>query len=128
MSKNSVLDYAKALFEATDGLKGKELSEALAAFASLLSRHNMITRVPHVIKAYESYAKKQQGVVSINITTAREVEKTTLEHIKKAFGDKVEATHDIDAKLIGGLVVRTDDMIFDASLKMQLQKLKQILV
>ena len=80
-----------------------------------------------IIKEFIAYAKKQEGIVSLAVTSARELDSKTLEKIKSAFGDNVESTESIDASLIGGITVRTSDKIFDASLKTQLIRLKQSL-
>ena len=128
MKKNSTQDYAKALFEVTNGLKGENLKEAVGAFAKLLYEKNILKRAAQIIAEYEAYAKKQAGYVAIHITTARTIEKTTVEHIKKIFGDMVEATQTVDESLLGGMIVRTEGTILDASLKTQLKKLKEVLV
>lgn len=128
MTKDSIHDYAKALFEMADGLKGEELKQTLKAFAALLYKKNILKRSPQILAAYETYAKKRAGVVSIGITTAREVDAKTIDQIKKVFGEAVEATQSVDASLIGGVVIKTEDTIFDASLKTQLRILHSHLV
>ncbi|MBI5728646.1 MAG: F0F1 ATP synthase subunit delta [Candidatus Magasanikbacteria bacterium] len=128
MVKDSIHDYAKALFATTNGLKGEELKQAVKAFAALLFKHNILNRAPQIMAAYEAYAQKRSGVVTIAITTAREIDTKTTEQIKKIFGDMVEATRSVDASLIGGVVIKTEDTVFDASLKTQLRILKAHLV
>jgi F-type H+-transporting ATPase subunit delta len=128
MRKNSLQDYAKALYEITKDRKGADLKKALEAFVVLLSKKNVIKKAPIILKAYERYARKKEGHVAIEVTTAREIDKATLGHITKVFGDKVDTTEKIDTSLIGGVVIRTEDTILDASLKTQLQNLKTHLV
>lgn len=128
MKKNSIFDCAKALFEATSGLKGEELRQTVQAFAVFLYKKNLLKRASQIIAAYETYAKKRAGVVSIAITTARRIDVRTTEHIKKAFGTTVEAIESVDENLIGGAVIKTEDAIFDASLKTQLRALQAHLV
>lgn len=128
MKKNSIHDYAKALYEVTSLTKASEQKKVIAAFASLLYQNNIVKRAPAIIAAFERYAQKQEGGITMNITTARKIDKTTLDTIKKTFGAKVEATNDVDESLIGGLIVRTEDTIFDASLKTQLQALSAHLI
>ncbi len=128
MKKDSIHDYAKALFEVTDGLKGEELKSALKVFAAFLYKKNILKRAPQIAAAYEAYAKKRSGAVSIVITTAREIDAKTAGQIKKVFGETVEASQSIDESLIGGVVIKTEDTIFDASLKTQLRILHAHLV
>lgn len=124
MKKISIHDYAKALYEVTKDRKGAELKKATEAFAALLLKHNNIKKMGAVVKAFEAYAHKQAGEVTIEVITAREIDKTTLEHIKKVFGEKVEATQRVQEDLIGGVIIKTEDTILDGSLKKQLQTLQ----
>ncbi len=128
MRKNSINDYAKALYEVTKDLKGAELKKAVEAFASLLLKHSSLKKAPAIIEAYEKYANKKSGIVTIEVITAREIDKATLETVKKAFGDKVNARLTVQEDLIGGLVVKTEDTILDGSIKKQLQTLQAHLV
>lgn len=128
MAKVSIHDYAKALFEVTNGLKGEALQQALKVFAVFLYKKNILKRAQRIIAAYEEYAKKRAGVATIAITTAREIDSRTIEQIKKVFGNVVEATQSVDESLVGGVVIKTEDTIFDASLKTQLRILHAHLV
>lgn len=128
MRKNSIQDYAKALYEVTKDLKGTELKKATEAFAALLLRHNNLKMASAIIAVFETYAHKQAGEVAIEVITAREIDETTLESIKKVFGEKVNATHRVQEDLIGGVIIKTEDTILDGSLKTQLQNLQAHLV
>ena len=77
------------------------------------------------MKAFKEYAKLQQGVKKIVITSARELSEKITEEIALIFGKKVEVETKIDTTLIGGIVVRTGDTIFDASVKSQLEQLQR---
>lgn len=128
MKKISIHEYAKALYETTKDLKGAELKKATEAFAGLLLKHSNIKKTSAIVEAFEMYAHKQAGEVTIEVITAREIDKTTLESIKKVFGTKVDAVHRVQEDLIGGVIVKTEDTILDASLKTQLQILQAHLV
>lgn len=127
MKKNTIYDYAEALFDLTKDQRGERLQKILQAFAAFLYKKNILKRAPQIIAAYEAYSKKQAGIISLKITTARDIDTKTVEHIKKVFGSTVEATQAVDTSLIGGVVIATEDAIFDASLKTQLRRLEQSL-
>ena len=78
-----------------------------------------------IIREFEAYAKKQDGVVGIEITSARKLDKATLNLITKAFGEKVEAVESVDEGLIGGMRVKMEDRILDGSIRTHLMRLKQ---
>ena len=128
MAKSTNYDYAVALYDVTEHLKGKELDAALTNFVSLLFHDQKLKQASSIIAEFEKYAKKKAGIVSIEITSARELDDKTISHIKKAFGDKVETTQKINESILGGIIVREENKIFDASLKTQLSKLKSSLI
>lgn len=128
MKKNSTRQYAIALYEATAGAKKEDITAIVSNFASMLAKSRELKKAGRIINEFVDYAKEKEGFVRIDITSANSLDAKTLEAIKKVFGDKVEAVEKIDASLIGGLTIKTKDVILDASIKTQLLKLKQSLV
>ncbi len=126
--KISNKQLAKALHEAIKDLKGIDLKKVLAGFATILAREHKLKKADHIIAEYVKYAKAGEGIQEIEITTARELDEKTISHIKKAFGDNTEAVVKIDESLLGGMRVKTKDIILDTSLKTQLLKLKSSLI
>lgn len=125
MATFTVQDYAKALREVTKDAKGPELKKILQSFAELLYKKNVLKKADSIISVYEKLVRKEEGIKEIFITTARAVDKSTLEQIKKVFGTKVEATTSVDETLLGGMIVKTEDTILDASLRTQLRALHE---
>lgn len=126
--KISNKQLAKALYEATKDLKVNDVKKVLAGFVAILACEHKLKKSDFIIEEYIKYAKAGEGIQEIEITSARELDEKTLNHIKKAFGDNTEATVKIDESLLGGVRVKTEDRILDASLKTQLMKLKSLLV
>ena len=56
------------------------------------------------------------------------VEHAAINKIKKVFGENSDITETINKNLLGGIRVKVDDMIYDASLKKQLSRLKNQLI
>lgn len=125
MQGNSPKDYAVALFEATKDAKGTDLHDILHQFTTLIFKAGLIKQSDKIISEFIKYGKKQSGVIDIEITSARPLTEKIVAEIKKAFGNKVEATEKVNLEIIGGVRIKTEDKIFDASLKKQLQMLKQ---
>jgi len=126
--KNSIKQYAKALYEATKNAPKHDLSVILNNFLSLLQRDNKLKKVEYIIDEFVRYSKKAEGISEIEIESARKLDTATVEKIKKAFGGKSEVSETINKDLIGGLRIRMDDLIFDASIKKQISRLKQDLI
>ncbi|MEK7624828.1 MAG: ATP synthase F1 subunit delta [Patescibacteria group bacterium] len=127
MRKDSPRDYAVALYESTKDAKGSELKTILKQFTELIFKAGQVRQIEKIIAEYFKYSKLQEGITDIEITSARPLTAKLVNEIKKAFGNKVEATEGIDADLIGGVKIKTENKILDASLRHQLQLLKQTL-
>jgi len=128
MKKNSNKTYSKALYKAAEGLKGKDLEKILGNFILILARARKLKQAEKIIEEFKKYAKKQEGILEIKIISARKISDDLAEKIGKAFGKKVEITKEVDENLFGGFIVKTEDKIFDASVKTQLNNLKQRLI
>ncbi len=128
MSKLFPLQYAKILYELTFDLAEEKISPAIDAFILLLKKNQSINKLPYIIKEFEIYAQKKQGVQKAVVTSAVDLSQKTIEEIKKSLDLKGEVIVNIDKKIIGGVTVRVGDNIFDASLKTQINKLKQQLI
>ncbi|MFA7315136.1 MAG: F0F1 ATP synthase subunit delta, partial [Candidatus Magasanikbacteria bacterium] len=81
----------------------------------------------NIIVEFEKIIKKKQGIVEIEITSARKLDKNTLEEIKSVFAKNVESIEKIDESLIAGVKVKLEDRILDASMRTQLINLKKSL-
>ncbi len=128
MAKNTPKQYAVALHKITSGLSDKFLSEAIKEFVSLLARDHKLKQSSTIIDEFVHYSKKEEGIAEIEITTAGTLDKKTINKIKQSFGEKVEATIKTDPNILGGIKIKTEDRILDASLKTQLLKLKESII
>ncbi|OIO19568.1 MAG: ATP synthase F1 subunit delta [Candidatus Magasanikbacteria bacterium CG_4_10_14_0_8_um_filter_32_14] len=125
--KISNRQFAEALYELTIGLVEKDLDTTLEAFVKFLSKNRRLKQGNNIIVEFEKIAKKKQGIIEIEITSARKLDKDIVEKIKESFAKQVEAVEKIDESLIGGVRVKLEDRILDASVRMQLINLKKSL-
>ncbi|MBT3538679.1 ATP synthase F1 subunit delta [Candidatus Parcubacteria bacterium] len=125
MAKTSNKQYAEALYEVTQDLKGSDLSDAIKTFVEILVRDHKLKQGYNIIAEFERTVKKASGVVELEITSARELDKKIVEEIKQTFGKNVEAVTQVDESIIGGIKVKLEDKILDGSVKTQLKSLKQ---
>lgn len=128
MRKKSNLQFAKALYEVTKDLPKSHLPEAIKQFVLILQKNNKLKKMDYIIEEFENYSKKQEGAKIVEIETARKLDHTILNKIKKIFGEKSEITELVNKELLGGARIKVDDMIYDASLKTQLKSLRQQLI
>ncbi|OIO20155.1 MAG: ATP synthase F1 subunit delta [Candidatus Magasanikbacteria bacterium CG_4_9_14_0_2_um_filter_41_10] len=117
--------YAKILFELTDGKSGSALERAVEEFVKFLIDQRALSKKEYLMTAFKEYAKLQQGIQKIVITSARELSQKMIDEIAGLFGKKIEVETNINKALIGGVVVRTGDTILDASVRSQLEQLQK---
>ncbi len=128
MAKLTPKQLSVALWQATKDKKGDDLSIIIKNFSALLARKRMLKKTGLIIENFVKYSKQQQGVEFLEVISARPLSEKTIESVKKLFGDKVELKTKINSSLIGGIIIKTQDKIMDASLKTQLNKFEQSLV
>jgi len=121
--------YAQALLDAVSETAPKDHDKVLENFAKVLLQNGDLDRYDEIEKEYHRLCLKQQGVREAEVTFAREMEinRDMLDILNKAVGGKVEFKKKIDENLIGGMVVRVDDTLLDASVKTQLDNLNRSL-
>ncbi|WKZ29303.1 MAG: ATP synthase F1 subunit delta [Patescibacteria group bacterium] len=124
--------YGQSLYRLTAGLPEKEVKRAVARFVELLAARHELELAPGVINAFEQEARKAEGIREISVASAEELSNSHKERLEKTFakalGAKVEMRWKTEPDLIGGAVIRFDDILLDASLKGRLDRLKQQLI
>lgn len=125
MPKLSVGQYAKILYETTRGLNKTEMEPVIQAFVNLVIENQMKKKLPYIIEKFESLSKKMDGVVEMEVTSAHALSNVIQKQVEETFGGKVEMKLKEDPSLIGGVTIKTENKIFDASIKTQLLKMKE---
>ncbi len=128
MKKKTNLQFAKALYEVTKGLPEKNLPEVIKQFFLVLQKNNKIKKIEYIIEEFVRYSKKQSGIKTIKIESVQKINEQVVEKIKKIFGQTAEVHNTINKDILGGMKITVDDTVYDASLKTQLQRLKQSLI
>ncbi len=122
--KNNYKEFAAALYEVTKDLEGKALSQALEEFVKILARENKLKKASLIINCFEKIYRKKNGIVPLEVITAKPLTEKSREKIVKVFGTKAELNETTDPTVIGGIIIKTEDIVLDGSLKKQLQLLK----
>ncbi len=116
--KTRVLD---ALFE-------KRIHAATLTFLQLLVKKGRDNILPAIVAAYKTLRNQQQGIVEAQVRAAlplNEAEKKRIiSRIESMTGKNVKLDTEIDASILGGLIIRVGDMVYDGSLNHQLETLK----
>jgi len=105
------------------------LTGAMANFANLLADKNRLVSIPEIAADYKAMLDDASGIVSGKLVTAvalsdsRKVE--LKERLEKQTGKKLVLDYGTDAEILGGLVLQIGDSVLDASLRAQLNILKE---
>jgi ATP synthase F1 delta subunit len=101
-------------------------------FLKLLAEKGRISEVEEIERELDRLVAKEQGQISVELTTAQELTdeeaREIVDQIAKASGRPVEATRKVDPSLIGGIVLQAGSFRIDASVRGRLNRLRQELV
>lgn len=107
------------------------VNEHVVSFLKLMCENNRIEYLYSCFDVYEKLYNQVKRVIVANVTSALELnedEKAKLkEKLEKKFGYKVELICQIDEKIIGGIIIKTDDAIMDGSLKRKMHDVKEVI-
>jgi F-type H+-transporting ATPase subunit delta len=106
------------------------MSPQLLDFLKVLSRHNRLDSVRAVYRAARKQLNALRGLVEVLVTSAAPLSNPLLDQIRAklatvAHGQVILKTS-IDPDLLGGLVVRIGDKVYDSSLATQLHKMRDV--
>lgn len=118
--KISLLD---AIIKKMDG------SKRLRNFVAVLIDHRRIAQIGEIAEQFRQELDDRMGIAQAQVKSARELsakEKKDLEQqLAEVTGKTIRATYAEDAGLLGGAVVRVGSVIYDGSVRGQLQRIKQ---
>lgn len=130
--KISITQYAKTLFELTQGKSEQEVLDVTKKFAEVLKNDGQLKNAAKIIEKFTELCNKVNGIVEAEVVTAGEIEKETKEKVEKFVKEKYQAKEVVIKNVVnkdirGGIVVRVGDEVMDASVENNLRKLKNIL-
>jgi len=120
-------DVKKAVTE--EIVKAFEMSGALETFLGLLIERRRVHYFHLIIDAFQEFVDEEKGVVKAIVKTAVPLPDDLSEKVKdllaKVAGKQVVVQVKEDPEIIGGIIVRIGDTVWDGSIRSQLQALKQ---
>ena len=127
--KITSLQYAQTLLEAIQITNPKDHDKILEKFVKTLAQNGDLGKHVEIEKEYRMLEMKEKGISQAEVTTAKnlEINSGLLKELNQIVGNKVEIKNKVDEGIIGGVVVRVDDTLIDASVRGQLGRLNQSL-
>jgi F-type H+-transporting ATPase subunit delta len=101
-------------------------------FLFVVIDHRRMEVLPEIIRALRGWLDQKLGIARLDVLGARALDLAQQASVEQAFerltGKQVRANYGVDPELLGGAVVRHGSVLYDGSLRAQLQALKQALV
>ncbi len=121
--------YAQALFEAVADTAPKDHDKVLDNFVKVLSQNGDLGKFEDINSEFKKLQLSAQGIKEAEITVAKDIEFSSalIKQLNQVVGEKLEITKNVDESIVGGVVVRVDDTLIDASVKGQLDSLNKSL-
>ena len=107
------------------------MSGTVSNFLFVLLQKNRLGQLSQIIAGYRAFADELSGVLRGTVTSALPLEEKQVSELRtsleKSTGKKVLLQVELDSSLIGGVVTRIGDKIFDGSIRTQLDRIQDIL-
>jgi F-type H+-transporting ATPase subunit delta len=107
---------------------GERVHPLVLRFLELLIERRREPLIDEVHEAWRALLDARANRRSATVTTATPADRETLERIRRALerttGQEIAFEERVDPSLLGGLVVRTGDLVMDASLRSRLDALR----
>ncbi len=108
-----------------------DASEQVQNFIGVLAENNRLLVLPEISSLFDRLKAEQQKSVDIEVTSAFKMTKEQQTKLAQALGKKldreVNISSSIDKGLIGGLLIKTEDLVIDGSIRGKLAKLSEAL-
>lgn len=118
-TKAAILDEVAARLQATDMAR---------QFVALVARKQRLAELPAMARAFRDEVDAHQGIVNAQVTTPTALDEAAVESLREklaaATGNTVRLETRVDPALLGGLVTRIGDVLYDGSLRQQLAHLR----
>lgn len=122
----TIEEYARALLLAVQESRPEDYELIIENLVALLSKNGDLEKLSEITAEFEHLLKNEQMPTQVQSTFAREVtrNKVILDELNAVAGARLEVHSQVDDELVGGMVLRVDDTLVDASVKSQLERMK----
>lgn len=108
---------------------GNRMSPELSRFLTLLNKNGRMDLVEDIMRDFVTIYRRGIGIRKAHLVTATEPSERLLQRlkalVKQKTGDDVIIEVEVDPSIIGGFVFDIDEYLLDASIKHQLDQIRQ---
>jgi F-type H+-transporting ATPase subunit delta len=132
MAKVSNNDIARAIYLATKGKTGGELSSTLKKVVTFLANKRLLSKNVEILSLLKNIINKESGIVTAKISSVEKLSHKTKEDLTHYFKKRYKASEvileeKIENGLLGGFRAEIDDEVIDGSIKNKIGKLQEYL-
>lgn len=125
------VDLVASVAEGVDGAQvlGSEHGRGLL---KLLAENDRLAALPEISSQFNALKAQAENTIDVTLVSATAVEgdvtSKVIEALERKLHRKVALTVEVDESLIGGAIIRAEDMVIDGSVRTRLQRLTEALV
>lgn len=112
-----------------DRVFGGRASDALLTFLKVVGQHGRLDCLRQIRTAARDELNRIRGRIAVTVTTAEAIDEglkgQIVGKLEQATGAPVDLTCKVDPSIIGGLIVRVGDTVYDSCVRNQLAQLKR---
>jgi F-type H+-transporting ATPase subunit delta len=101
----------------------------LMNFLELLVEKHRMPEIFRIRRQLDELWKRENRRLDVTVTSAIELDQTVVEKVGQAVerqtGEAVDLASQVDAEILGGIVLRVGNMVLDASIRNRLEKLRK---
>lgn len=105
------------------------LHPLLRSFLGLLAEKERLDHLHVIAEVFRQLVDEHRGVVTAEITTPAELDSSQIDTVRQrlqaALGRHVELTTRTEPEILGGLVTRIGDVLYDGSLRSHLARIRR---
>ncbi|HEY4716277.1 MAG TPA: ATP synthase F1 subunit delta [bacterium] len=112
-------------------LKLAAFSGKAQTFFRLLAKRNRISLLPHIIQVFRELSDEIQNRIRVELISSEACSPSAVDSIKRALENKLGKSVLLNVgqkgSLLGGIILKYKGTVIDGSLKMRLDRLKELL-
>lgn len=131
--KITAKQFALSLYESLEGKTAGQIKAVIKKFVEFLAGKNMLDRADKIEAEFLKIWNEKNGIIEALSISANELDKANIKLLKNyiaalAGAKTVFLKEKINKSILGGVIIKYGDKILDASLKTQLEELREKLV
>lgn len=123
-------DYGRVLHESLRNVQPEEIPEILKRFVSLIAKKGMLGKYRKIEREYTKLYNTENKISEVTVTLQERLtldkKQTLISKLKEWLGAQdIILTEKVDQRIIGGIKIATDGMVYDGTLSRKLEELKK---